>query len=108
MKMRRAAIVAVAAFAFTGLSAPAAMAAPATASTGAVSDAAASADLSILRTWHATVQCQIVRISDNNVIRYDRADGSGNTKEAAKQDAERNIPVPQGHYKRHCDVKRMW
>jgi hypothetical protein len=107
MKMRRAAVIAIAAFAFTGIGAPAAMASTATTSTGTVS-AAASDDVSILKTYHATVQCQIVRLSDNNVVGYDRADGTGNTKEAAKQDAERNIPVPLGHYKRHCDVKRMW
>ncbi|GGQ96144.1 hypothetical protein GCM10010168_09700 [Actinoplanes ianthinogenes] len=104
MKMRRAAVIAIAAFAFTGIGAPAAMASTTT-SAGA---AAAATDVSILRTYHATVQCQIVRISDNNVVAYERADGSGNTEQAAKLDAERNIPVPQGHYKRHCDVKRRW
>jgi hypothetical protein len=107
MKMRRAAVIAIAAFAFTGIGAPAAMASTATTSAGAGS-AAASTDVSVLRTYHATVQCQIVRISDNHVVGYDRADGSGNTKEAAAADAKRNIPVPQGHYPRHCDVKRQW
>lgn len=66
------------------------------------------ASVSVLRTWHATVQCQIVRISDNNVVGYDRADGKGNSKEAAINDAKRNVPVPEGHYKRHCDAKRVW
>ncbi|MGW1145058.1 hypothetical protein ACWD6I_08340 [Streptomyces sp. NPDC002454] len=65
-------------------------------------------EVGIQRTWYATVQCQIVRISDNHVVKYDRADGSGNTKEKAVNDAARNIPVPAGHYKRHCDTKRVW
>lgn len=64
--------------------------------------------VTIQRTWHATVQCHIVRISDNNVVGVDRGTGSGNSKEAAIHDAERNVPVPQGHYKRHCDPKRIW
>jgi hypothetical protein len=60
------------------------------------------------KTYHATVQCQIVRISDNNVVAYDRADGEGNTEQDAINDAARNINVPPGHYKRHCDAKRIW
>jgi hypothetical protein len=62
----------------------------------------------IAKTWNATVQCQIVRISDNNAIGYDRADGSGNTQQDAINNAARNINVPEGHYKRHCDAKRIW
>ncbi|MFC7815181.1 MULTISPECIES: hypothetical protein [unclassified Streptomyces] len=45
---------------------------------------------------------------DNNVVGYDRADGSGKSKEEAIKDAKRNVPVPSGHYKRHCDAKRVW
>jgi len=81
------------------------------AASGAAPGAAPAAvvhGVSVMKTWHATVQCQIVRISDNNVVRYERADGTGNTEQAAINDAARNIPVPQGHYKRHCDAKRTW
>ncbi|MGW4561594.1 hypothetical protein ACWEN3_04000 [Streptomyces sp. NPDC004561] len=67
-----------------------------------------TAEAGIQRIWHATVQCQIVRISDNHVVGYERADGTGNTEQAAINDAARNIPVPAGHYKRHCDAKRTW
>ncbi|WP_431034448.1 hypothetical protein ACQYWQ_12220 [Streptomyces sp. P6-2-1] len=91
------------ALALTGLLAPAAAATPTT-SPAAVGVAAAP----VPRTWHATVQCQIVRIRDNNVTHYERADGTGNSKEAAINDAKRNVHVPAGHYKRHCDAKRVW
>lgn len=109
--LRRALAVGVMTVALGGLVAPVASAA--TVSAGAVSAGTPSlarptSDAGILRTWHATVQCQIVRIRDNNVVGYARADGSGNTEQAAIIDAERNIPVPQGHYKRHCDAKRTW
>ncbi|MER5987304.1 hypothetical protein [Streptomyces sp. NPDC001787] len=90
----------------TASAAPTAPAAPAAPTASAVPGASAS--VGIMRVWHATVQCQIVRISDNNAIRYDRADGTGNTEKAAIDDAARNIPVPAGHYKRHCDAKRTW
>ncbi|MDI3388681.1 hypothetical protein QIS99_21090 [Streptomyces sp. B-S-A8] len=102
--LRRALVSGAVAVATAGLAAPVATAAtPAPPSAGVVRDG-----VSVTRTWHATVQCQIVRIRDNNVVGYDRADGSGNTKEKAKKAAERNIDVPSGHYKRHCDVKRYW
>lgn len=65
-------------------------------------------DVGISKTWHVTVQCHIVRISDNNVVGYERADGSGNTKTKALNNAKRNVPVPEGHRKRHCDAKRWW
>ncbi|MEE1737294.1 hypothetical protein PUR49_12405 [Streptomyces sp. BE147] len=94
------------ALALGGLVTPTAPAAPAAPTASAVPGASAS--VGIMRVWHATVQCQIVRISDNNAIRYDRADGTGNTEKAAIDDAARNIPVPAGHYKRHCDAKRTW
>ncbi|MGY3681706.1 hypothetical protein [Streptomyces sp. TE33382] len=98
MKKLSSALVAGAmALALGGLVTPTAFAAPASA-----------APVGIMKLWHATVQCQIVRISDNNAIRYDRADGTGNTEKAAIDDAARNIPVPAGHYKRHCDAKRTW
>ncbi|MFB7178756.1 hypothetical protein ACFCYI_13745 [Streptomyces sp. NPDC056257] len=98
------------ALAATALLAPTASAAPVTGtSSAAVSVSEASqAKFGIQKLWHATVQCQIVRISDNNVVGYDRADGTGNTEQAAVTDAARNIPVPSGHYKRHCDTKRIW
>ncbi|GAA3137885.1 hypothetical protein GCM10010466_30980 [Planomonospora alba] len=99
--LHRLFVTGTAALALGGLAVPAASAAGAPA-------AAPVAEAGILKVWHATVQCQIVRISDNNVVGYDRADGTGNTQEAAVQDAARNIPVPQGHYKRHCDTKRIW
>jgi hypothetical protein len=91
------------ALALAGLFTPAAVAAPPAPLSGTVAAAAP-----VPRTWHATVQCQIVRISDNNVTHYERANGTGNSKEAAINDAKRNINVPAGHYKRHCDAKRVW
>ncbi|MEV6419882.1 hypothetical protein [Streptomyces sp. NPDC051662] len=100
-KFRTALTVGAMTLALGGLIAPAA-----TATT--FPDAAPRGGISIQRTWHATVQCQIVRISDNNVVGYDRADGSGNSKQAAINDAKRNVPVPPNHYKRHCDAKRVW
>ena len=99
--LRRGIAATTVVLALGGLAAPAAAAAEQAAG-------APSSSVAVMRTWHATVQCQIVRISDNNAIRYERADGSGNTKEKAKKAAERNIHVPKGHYKRHCDVKRYW
>ncbi|MEE1786407.1 hypothetical protein PUR71_26400 [Streptomyces sp. SP17BM10] len=99
--LHRALAVGTALLAFGAFAAPAASAAPSTTSTQA-------AELGILRVWHATVQCQIVRISDNNVVGYERADGTGNTVQDAVNDAARNVNVPQGHYKRHCDTKRTW
>ncbi len=100
-KLRSALTVGAMTLALGGLVAPAA-------SADTMTQAATKTEIGIQRVWHATVQCQIVRISDNNVVRYDRADGTGNTEEKAVQDAARNIPVPQGHYKRHCDTKRTW
>ncbi|MCX4970336.1 hypothetical protein OHA98_37370 [Streptomyces sp. NBC_00654] len=96
------------ALALGGLVTPAASAPAAPTAPTASAVPGASAAVGIMRVWHATVQCQIVRISDNNAIRYDRADGTGNTEKAAIDDAARNIPVPAGHYKRHCDAKRTW
>ncbi|MFI9625597.1 hypothetical protein [Streptomyces sp. NPDC052042] len=100
--VRRALAVGAIALTFAGLAISAASAVPGTART------AVARDVSVMKTWHATVQCQIVRISDNNAVRYDRADGTGNTEQAAVNDAARNIRVPAGHYKRHCDAKRTW
>ncbi|MEU9759601.1 hypothetical protein [Streptomyces sp. NPDC047985] len=100
--LRRTLAVGVMALTFAGFAIPAASALPGTAR------AAVARDISVMKTWHATVQCQIVRISDNHVIGYDRADGTGKTEQAAINDAARNIPVPAGHYKRHCDAKRTW
>ncbi|QPP06101.1 hypothetical protein G4Z16_06490 [Streptomyces bathyalis] len=99
--LRRVLVPGVMALTLGGLVAPSASAA------GSSHEVAAHS-AGILRTWHATVQCQIVRISDNNVVGYDRADGSGNSKENAIKAAKANVPVPQGHYKRHCDAKRVW
>lgn len=99
--LRRTLAVGVMALTFAGFAIPAASAVPGTAP-------AAAHGISVMKTWHATVQCQIVRIRDNNVIGYDRADGTGNTEQAAINDAARNIRVPAGHYKRHCDAKRTW
>lgn len=96
--MRRILAIGAIALAFGGASLPVASSAFAAPGVAAVPS----------RTWHATVQCQIVRISDNNVIGYDRADGTGNSKENAILDAKKNVPVPAGHYKRHCDAKRVW
>ncbi|MFE0021269.1 hypothetical protein [Amycolatopsis sp. NPDC059021] len=102
MKMLRNGLIAGAlALAIGGLAAPAA-------SAGTLAPAAPETGAGILKTWHATVQCQIVRISDNHVTGYERADGVGKTREDAIKDAKRNVPVPQGHYKRHCDAKRTW
>lgn len=99
-KLSSALLAGAMALAFCGLAAPTA---------SAVSGApATSAAVGIMKVWHATVQCQIVRIRDNHAIRYERADGTGNTEKAAIDDAARNIPVPAGHYKRHCDAKRTW
>nr|WP_202510570.1 hypothetical protein [Streptomyces sp. SID5643] len=78
------------------------------ASATTASQPSVASEAGILRTWHATVQCQIVRISDNNVVGYDRADGTGNSQQAAINDAKKNVPVPANHYKRHCDAKRVW
>ncbi|MEU9621681.1 MULTISPECIES: hypothetical protein [unclassified Streptomyces] len=100
--LRRTLTIGVMALTFGGLVAPAASAAVGPA------PAAVTREISVMKTWHATVQCQIVRISDNNVVGYERADGTGNTEQAAINDAARNIPVPPGHYKRHCDAKRTW
>ncbi|MBT2398835.1 hypothetical protein [Streptomyces sp. ISL-100] len=100
-KLRSALAVGAMTLALGGLLAPAA-------SAGTMTQDAPRAETGIQRTWHATVQCQIVRISDNNVVKVERADGTGNTQEKAVQDAARNVPVPQGHYKRHCDTKRIW
>ncbi|SCK48575.1 hypothetical protein [Streptomyces sp. WMMB 322] len=100
-KLRRALVPAVMALALGGLVVPAASAAGS-------SYEAVPHSAGILRTWHATVQCQIVRIKDNNVVGYDRADGTGNSREKAIKAAKANVPVPKGHYKRHCDAKRVW
>jgi hypothetical protein len=99
--LRRTLAVAAMTVALGGLVAP-------VASVGTASAAPPASEAGVLKTWHATVQCQIVRISDNNVVGYERADGTGNTKEAAIKDAKSNVPVPPGHYKRHCDAKRVW
>ncbi|MFB7912966.1 hypothetical protein [Streptomyces sp. NPDC056061] len=99
--LRRTIAVGVMALALGAL-APTASAVPGTART------TVTREFAVMKTWHATVQCQIVRISDNHVVGYDRADGTGNTEQAAINDAARNIPVPAGHYKRHCDAKRTW
>ena len=98
------------ALAASALLAPTASAAPTTATSSATASVSVpgQAKFGVQRTWHATVQCQIVRISDNHVVKYDRADGTGNTEQAAINDAARNIDVPAGHYKRHCDAKRTW
>ncbi|MET9431087.1 MULTISPECIES: hypothetical protein [unclassified Streptomyces] len=101
--LHRTLVAATLALTLGGLLAPAASATPA-----APAAPAPVGGIQVLKTWHATVQCQIVRISDNNVVGYERADGTGNSKEAAIHDAQRNVPVPQGHYKRHCDTKRVW
>ncbi|MEU3214468.1 hypothetical protein [Streptomyces sp. NPDC006971] len=100
--LRRTLAVGAMALTLTGFVIPAASAVPGTARP------AVTREISVMKTWHATVQCQIVRISDNHVVGYDRADGTGNTEQAAINDAARNIPVPAGHYKRHCDAKRTW
>ena len=100
--LRRMFIAGVTACALGGLVVPTAVAATGTA------QPAPATEIGVRKTWHATVQCHIVRISDNHVIGYDRADGVGNTKDKAITDAERNVPVPHGHYKRHCDPKRIW
>ncbi|MFF2330186.1 MULTISPECIES: hypothetical protein [unclassified Streptomyces] len=105
--LRRTFAVGVLALTLGGLVAPTASAAP-TATPAGAAQAAVTHGFGVMKTWHATVQCQIVRISDNNVVKYDRADGTGNTEQAAINDAARNIPVPPGHYKRHCDAKRTW
>ncbi|MFF4605280.1 hypothetical protein ACFY12_21420 [Streptomyces sp. NPDC001339] len=99
--LRRTLVAGAAVLALGGVAAPAA-------SANTINQAAPASGVAVMKTWHATVQCQIIRISDNNAIGYERADGTGNTKEKAIIDAERNIPVPQGHYKRHCDAKRTW
>lgn len=99
--LRRVLVPAAMALALGGLVAPAASAAGSP-------DEVVAHSAGILRTWHATVQCQIVRISDNNVVGYDRADGIGNSRENAIKAAKANVPVPPGHYKRHCDAKRVW
>jgi hypothetical protein len=100
-KLRTALTVGALAVALGGLAAP-------VASADTTQQAAPQSGITIQRTWHATVQCQIVRISDNNVVRYERGTGSGNSEQNAINDAKRNVPVPDGHYKRHCDVKRLW
>lgn len=82
--------------------------APVAAASDSVQVASASATVAPTRIWHATRQCQIVRISDNHVVGYERADGTGNSQEAAVKAADRNIQVPQGHYKRHCQTKRIY
>lgn len=79
-----------------------------TASAAEVAPTAPDSASAPTRIYHVTRQCQIVRISDNNVVGYQRADGSGNTEQAAVLAADRNIPVPPGHYKRHCQTKRVW
>lgn len=61
-----------------------------------------------VETFHVTRQCDIVRISENSSIRKERADGVGNNIKNAEKDADRNVPVPPGHYKRHCQTKRIW
>jgi hypothetical protein len=99
--LRRLLVPAVMTLALGGLVAPSASAA------GSPHEAVVQG-AGIQRTWHATVQCQIVRISDNHVVGYDRADGTGNSKENAIKAAKANVPVPHGHYKRHCDAKRVW
>ncbi|MEU8568911.1 hypothetical protein AB0C51_11205 [Streptomyces pathocidini] len=100
--LRRALVAGTMALALGGVVVPAASAAT------AGTQPAPLGGISVQKTWHATVQCQIVRIRDNHVVGYDRADGSGNSKQDAINDAKANVPVPAGHYKRHCDVKRLW
>lgn len=99
--MRRLLITGFTVLALGGLLVPAATA-------GATAAPAPVNDIEVRRTWHATVQCQIVRISDNHVVGYERGDGVGNSRQNAINDAKRNVPVPPGHYKRHCDAKRVW
>jgi hypothetical protein len=99
--LRRALSIGVMTLALGGLATPVAFAADTV--SGSPAGIVAPA-----RTWHATVQCQIIRISDNNAVGYERADGIGNSQQNAILDAQRNIPVPQGHYKRHCDTKRLY
>ncbi|MGW2561994.1 hypothetical protein ACWCXB_22625 [Streptomyces sp. NPDC001514] len=100
-KLRSALVVGAMAVALGGMAAPAA-------SADSLTQATEQGGISIQRTWHAEVQCQIKRISDDHVVGYDRGTGSGNSKDAAIKDAKRNVPVPPGHYKRHCDTKRIW
>ncbi|WP_326835139.1 hypothetical protein VSH64_09470 [Amycolatopsis rhabdoformis] len=52
-------------------------------------------------------QCQIVRISDNHVLGYNRTYGKGNT-ERPPSTMPPNIPVPSADYNHHCDAKRIW
>ncbi|WP_448070781.1 hypothetical protein [Georgenia yuyongxinii] len=73
----------------------------------AASAPASTALVSIVQpaaTYSATVKCQLVRISDNNVIGYVIGYGSGSTSAIAVKyaTADANSKVPLGHYKRHC------
>ncbi|GAA1231540.1 hypothetical protein GCM10009676_13190 [Prauserella halophila] len=97
--LRRAAVAGLMTLVLGGAAAPAATASQTVAPEPATG---------ITKIWHVTVQCHIVRISDNHVVGYERADGSGNTKTKALNNAKRNVPVPEGHRKRHCDAKRWW
>lgn len=57
-------------------------------------------------TYNANARCQLVRIKPFGVVGYIEGSSSASTAEQARLEALRDVDarVPQGHYKRHCNV----
>jgi len=73
-----------------------------------VSHLSSATQVSDGRTWHATVRCQLVRISDNNALTYATGNGIVPSPQLAVLSAKQNVQVPPGYYKGHCQTVGVW